>query len=105
MDNGIALGLPEGYAAIPAPNGGGTLLVGPDHVEGSRRNVVRVQPPGTGSSDKWMGGRAYYVAYNSQGAAISVYSGKSYRDNSPSVHNPFGYAGNGSWLDKIRIWF
>ena len=80
---------PPGYVAIPAPSGGGFLLVPPDYTAGSNQNLVRVQPPGTGSSSQWGYNFGYFVVYNNAGAAISIFSGQQFPANSPAVHNPF----------------
>lgn len=90
MANGVALQAPLGYRQVPAEFGGGYLLVGPDWSIGSFKNIIRIQPPGTGSSVKYGYKNGYFVAYNSQGAAISIYSGNTYKYTSPAVHNALG---------------
>jgi RHS repeat-associated protein len=85
----VALNLP-GYRLIPAPRGGGFLLVPPGYKPGSKNGVVRVQPAGTGSSGHNPEG--YYVVYDAAGRAIDIYSGQPQKDNSPLVHNPLRIA-------------
>jgi hypothetical protein len=67
------------------------LLVGRSWTPGDRRNVIRIQPPGTGSSTAYQGGGACKVVTNQQGATISTCSGKAFPRNSPAVHNPLGH--------------
>ena len=87
----IILHLAPGYRSVPAPRGGGMLLV-PPRWNGGLANVVRFQPVGTGSARP--GGRfsgsyptGYYVVYNSVGLPISIYTGQP--GPPPLVHNPY----------------
>lgn len=88
--NQVGLAAPPGYYAVAAATGGGTLLVDSQWIPGDNRNVIRIQLPGTGSSNAYQGGGAYYVTTNQQGAAISIYSGRAFKNTSPAVHNPLG---------------
>lgn len=86
----VNLELPPGYTLVPAPSGGGALLVPPGWQAGDNRNVVRIQPAETGSSNAWGYTNGYYVVTNNAGAAISIYSGQPLGRTAPGVHNPLG---------------
>ena len=86
---------PPDWRAVKAPKGGGFLIVPPEWIENTRTNVVRIQPPGTGSVDHNPEG--YYVVYNESGQPISPYSGKTL--NKSQSHNPLGGLSKGLlWL-------
>lgn len=87
---GIILETPFGYELFRAPRGGGWILAEPDWQRGTRRNIIRVQPPGTPSAVRNGYENGYYVVYNDIGSAISVYSGRVFKDNNPKVHNALG---------------
>jgi RHS repeat-associated protein len=80
--------IPSNYRRIAAPHGGGYLLVPPNWVPGSNRNVIRIQPPGTGSFEHNPNG--YFVVYGQSGAALNIRTGQQMPANSPGVHNPLG---------------
>jgi RHS repeat-associated protein len=86
----VNLTTPPGYIPVAAPTGGGYLFVAPDWTPGDTRNVIRVQPYGTGSSTKFGYSNGYYVVTNQAGAAISIYSGQQFPVTSPAVHNELG---------------
>jgi len=87
---GMILNLPSDYTAVPAPQGGGILLVPPEYKPGDRANVVRIQPFGTGSSTRHDYSSGYFVVHGGDGKPISAYNGRSLPQNSPGVHNPYG---------------
>jgi len=81
---------PPGYQLVHAPQGGGYLLVPPNWSSPDNRNVIRIQPSGTGSSLEFGYTNGYYVVTNQAGATISIFSGLQFPVTSPAVHNPYG---------------
>jgi len=88
---GLNLSTPPGYQIVAAPSGGGYLLVPPGWQPGDNRNVIRIQPYGTGSSVRQGYSQGYFIVTNQAGAAISIYSGQQFPASSPAVHNEFGH--------------
>jgi hypothetical protein len=72
----VSLELPPGYRLVQASSGDGYLLVPPGWQPGDNRNIVRIQPPGTGSSIAWGYTHGYYIVTNQAGAPISIYNGQ-----------------------------
>jgi hypothetical protein len=88
----LNLSTPPGYQLVPAPYGGGYLLVPPGWQPGDNQDVIRLQPYGTGSSVPQGYAEGYFVVYNNAGAAVSIYSGQQFPQNSPAAHNPYSSA-------------
>ena len=86
----VNLELPPGYTMVQAPSGDGVLLVPPGWQAGDNRNIVRIQPAGTGSSNAWGYTNGYYIVTNQAGAPISIYNGAQLGRTAPGVHNPLG---------------
>jgi hypothetical protein len=80
--------IPANYRLIPATQGGGALLVPPTWTPGSRVNVIRIQPAGTGSVQYNPTG--YFIVYGRSGSALNIRTGLQVRDTAPEAHNPLG---------------
>jgi RHS repeat-associated protein len=80
--------IPRTYRWVLSPQGNGFLLVPPGWTPGSRQNIIRLQPPGTGSTQ--YNPQGYYVVYGQSGSALNVWTGEQVRDTDPAAHNPWG---------------
>jgi RHS repeat-associated protein len=89
--------IPANYRPIPAPRGGGYLLVPPGWTPGSRVNIIRIQPPGTGSVAH--NPRGYFVVYGQSGSALNIRTGAQVKDTAPEAHNPLGGV-----IPPFRLW-
>jgi RHS repeat-associated protein len=90
----ITLEFPEDWEAVPAPRGGGILIVPPEwKLEDGNVNIMRIQPPGTGSVKYNPDG--YYVVYNEGKQPISPYSGKTVTQD--KWHNHLSRVRPGQW--------
>lgn len=74
-DGRLIYSLPQDWEAYTLPEGGGFVIARPGwRPMHGLQNVVRVQPPGTGSFKH--NPKGYYVVYNKNGQPISPYSGR-----------------------------
>ena len=74
----LKLTMPDQWRGIPAPRGGGILIVPPEWVPGTRINIIRIQRAPTGGTfgSHVYNPDGYYVVYNAFRQPISPYSGR-----------------------------